>query len=242
MSWANGEFTNVDFIFHISLSMVDNDDDIESIIVQQHKGLKGNGVQSAEIKEILLNYRKMNVIIILDGHDEYEPRTNSDIDHLIKREYLRNCGFVLSSRETDHLREIREYMDTEVKIDGFDEEGVKEYATKFLDSSKCEELLQKTEKNYEILRRPIFLNMICTLFLNDGFSEVLKETTAILSEVVNRCPNWESIRKTGKERIHSAADTILKLGRLALKGLQRDGYQQIFTQVIFFIGDSHSKF
>ena len=242
LSWANDEFKNIDFIFHISLSMVDNDDDIESIIVQQHKGLKGNGVQPAEIKEILLNHRKMKVIIILDGHDEYEPGTNSDIDYFITKEYLRNCGFVLSSRETDHLPKIREHMDTEVEITGFDEHGVKEYATKYLGSSKCDELLQKTERgktknpslNYGILHIPIFLNMICTLFLNDGLAEVLKGTTAILSEVVDRCPNWESIRKR-KKPINKATDAILRLGRLALKGLQQERHQQIFTKVILSI-------
>ena len=105
LSWADNsaeDLKSIDFIFHVSLSKVENDDDIEKIIVQQHKGLKGNGVQPAEIKEILQNRRKMKVITILDGHDEYEPGTNSDIDHLIKKEYLRNCGIILASRETDH--------------------------------------------------------------------------------------------------------------------------------------------
>ena len=102
-SWAKNsdEFKNIDFLFHVSLSMVENDDDIENIIVKQHKGLKGNGVQPAEIKEIIQNRRKKNVITILDGYDEYEPGTNSDIDHLIKKEYLRNCGFDVTGIQRD---------------------------------------------------------------------------------------------------------------------------------------------
>ena len=239
LSWANNSIEDlnaIDFIFHVSLSKVENDNDLENIIVQQHKGLKGNGVQPAEIKAILQNRGKMKVVIILDGHDEYQPGTNSDIDYFIKREYLRNCGIVLSSRETDRLPEIREYMDIEMEITGFDEDGVKEYATRFLESEqKCRQLLQKTgkgkAKNYGILHIPIFLQMICVLFKDGAFSEMLKGTTAILSEVVSRCPNWESIRKTKKKRIDGATDAILKLGRLALKGLQRDRNQQIFTKV-----------
>ena len=180
--------------------------------------------------------QKKKIVIILDGHDEYQPGTNSDIDHLIKREYLRNCGIVLSSRQTDRLPEIREYMGTEMEIKGFDEDGVKGYATRYLGSKqKCQELLQKTgkgkAKNDGILHIPIFLQMICVLFNDDGFSDILKGLTAILSEVVSRCPNWESIRKTGKKRIDGATDAILKLGRLALKGLQRDRHQQAFTKV-----------
>ena len=145
LTWANNsaeDLTAIDFIFHVSLSKVENDNDLENIIVQQHKGLKGNGVQPAEIKAILQNRGKMKVVIILDGHDEYQPGTNSDIDYFIKKEYLRNCGIVLSSRETDRLPEIREYMDTEVEITGFDEDGVKEYATRYLESEqKCHQLL-----------------------------------------------------------------------------------------------------
>ena len=169
LSWADNimeNMTAIDFIFHVSLDMVQNDDDIENIIVQQHKGLKGNGVQPAKVKAILQNRTKMKVVIILDGHDECVPGTNSDIDHLLKREYLRNCGIVLSSRETDRLPEIREYMETEVEIKGFGKHGVEEYATRYLGSKKkCQELLQKTGKDktrdYGILHIPIFLQMIC---------------------------------------------------------------------------------
>ena len=102
LSWADNSIDNIkdiDFTFHVSLDMVQNDDDLENIIVQQHKGLKGNDVQPAEIKAILRNQAKKKIVIILDGHDEYQPGTNSDIDHLIKREYLRNCGIVLSSQK-----------------------------------------------------------------------------------------------------------------------------------------------
>ena len=37
-------------------------------------------------------------------------------------------------------------MDIEVEITGFDEQGVEEYAAKYIGGSKCDELLQTTEK------------------------------------------------------------------------------------------------
>ena len=61
--------------------------------------------------------------------------TNSDIDHVITKEYLRNCLIILSSRETQVLREIRENIDTEVEITGFDNEGVEKYGNSVL--GKC---------------------------------------------------------------------------------------------------------
>ena len=207
--WADGsapELQNIDFIFHVALNMVQSDEDIENIIVEQHKGLKGNGVQPAEIKAIIGVSSSQRVVIILDGHDEYKPGTNSDIDYAITKEYLRNCLIILSSRETEILRKLRRDVDTEVEITGFDKEGVQKYAAQYLENSeKCKQLLEKAKAfetsssifDYGILHIPIFLNMICVLFKRN--ISVMKGKIAVLSAIVERCPDWEAIRKSGKE-------------------------------------------
>ena len=170
--WADSSAQKLkifDFIFHVALNKVQSEEDIENIIIEQHKGLKGNDVHPAKIKVIIRGPHSQKVVLIFDGHDEYKSGTNSDIDHAITKEYLRDCLIILSSRETGCLREIREIMDAEVEITGFDNAGVKEYATQCLESAKkCEELLEKAEINnsmfdYGILHIPIFLNMICIL-------------------------------------------------------------------------------
>lgn len=173
----------------------------------------------------------------MDGYDEYKHTTNDDIDHALTKEFLRNCMLILTSRESEHLFDVRKCTDTEYEIAGFDEKGIKDYATKYLDSQeKCQELLENTKErgiskqsgDYGILYIPIFLEMICFMFQKGIL--VLKGKTAILSEVVARCPDWESIRNNGKKRVKSANDAILKLGRLALKGLQQKHVKQKFTK------------
>ena len=118
---------------------------------------------------------------------------------------------------------------------GFDEKRVKKYITKYLgDSDKCEELLRITTKSpfikyiylnelvysissydYGILCVPILLHMICVLFLRNVS---LPETrTGIISAIVERCPDWEEIRKTGQKRVKAVEEALVKLGKFVLK-------------------------
>ena len=240
--WAEGSSQQLnifDFVFHVALNTVQSNEDIENIIIEQHKGLKGNDVKPTEIKAIIRGPQSQKVVIIFDGHDEYKCGTNFDIDHAITKEYLRDCLIILSSRETEVLREIREIVDTEVEITGFDSEGVKEYAAQyFLEMpEKCEELLEKVEAceinnsmfDYGILHIPIFLNMTCVLFKRNV--SVLKGKVAVLSAIVDRCPAWQAIRTGGKKGVKDTKDVIIKLGKLALDGLLQEPPKQVFSKV-----------
>ena len=60
---------------------------------------------------------------------------------------------------------------------------------------------------------------------------VLKGKVAVLSAIVDRCPDWEAIRKTGKKRMKDAKDDIIKLGKLALDGLLQEPPKRVFSKV-----------
>ena len=74
LSWADGSVENLnkfDYVFHIALKDLKNNDTLESIIVRQHKGLSGSGVQPFEMKHLLEGYEKRKILLLLDGYDEY---------------------------------------------------------------------------------------------------------------------------------------------------------------------------
>ena len=205
MTWADrsrDELNVIDFVFHISLKKVQKNQNIEQIIIDQHPGLKDKDVQPSEIKWILQRCTKKKTVVLLDGHDEYSPGTNFDIDNMITKRYLRNCGIILTSREKEPLRQVREYMDTEIEIMGFDEQGIHEYATKLLKKpEKCKKLMVAAEQcklkdnaaDYGILHIPIFLQMVCFLF--EKGASVLTGKVAVLSAIIERCVNFESFPK-----------------------------------------------
>ena len=144
--WSEGslqEMQKFDFLFHICLKNVRKSQSIEHMIIEQHKGLSGNSVQLEEITTILDGPTSRKILLLLDGYDEYKPGTNTDIDTTITRCSLRNCSVIITSRETNELPKIRQFMDAEAEITGFDKVRVEEYITKYLGSTElCQELLE----------------------------------------------------------------------------------------------------
>ena len=135
LCWANGSveaLKQFDFIFHLALKAVKGNENIENIIKEQHAALCGNKVQLEEIRAIIEGETKHKVLLLLDGHDEYKPGTNTHID---------------------------------------------------------------------------------------------KAITGIFSEITKRCPDWDEIRKTGERTMKDLQNVMVKLGKLALNGLQREHFQ-----------------
>ena len=323
---------------------------IESVIVEQHKDLKRRRVKPEEIRFILEGHTNQQIVLILDGYDEYKPGSNQQIDDAIIKDDLPDSCIILTSRETKELPIIRDYMDAEAEITGFDEERVQEYVTKFLGSSeKCDELMEvalksklinfedegdnqvstenifidsrvdeinlsssystiskvnvtedlgeddlrpvtcidlailkriwfllrkgerkcykiigkneeekvtyvthdpdvievkkvddekheaekggerKQKKNYGILSIPIFLHMICILFRRKV--SLPKTTTGIMKIIVERCADWDEIRKTGHKKDKEMENTLIKLGEFVFNKLRQEDFQQIFDKV-----------
>ena len=74
IEWANRvrrELEKFDLVFTIPLRDVKPHDKIEDIIVKCHVGLKAKRVKVEEIQEILENDHQ--VLIVMDGYDEYTP-------------------------------------------------------------------------------------------------------------------------------------------------------------------------
>ena len=88
LSWEEGaadELKQFDFVFHVTLKHVKDNQNIEDIIIKQHPGLSGNRVKSSEIKSILEGETNQRVFILLDGYNEYNPGTNTHIDRAITK-------------------------------------------------------------------------------------------------------------------------------------------------------------
>ena len=207
ISWADGtseELKKFDFVFHVALKFVKDDSAIENIIVAQHPSLKRKKVKPWEIRSILENDTSGRVLLLMDGHDEYKTGRNTEIDEAIQKELLGECWVILTSRETNDLHHLKDYMDAEVEIFGFGESGVESYIGLFMENEiKTKELLKQAEEKRikeNILKVPILLNMVCSLF--EGIDSTLPETrTGLIGCIVQRCINREAIRSKGSKTI-----------------------------------------
>ena len=252
LTWADGteqQLARFKFIFHFSLKHVKDDSSIESIIIAQHKGLKANSVRCEEIKDILEG-NASQVLLLIDGHDEYKTGRNSDIDKAIVRDALWNCWLILTSRETEQLRDIKENMDAEVGIKGFEGDNIRQYVTRslgneedtktFLEQAAESDLYSDSKNtnyvyNAEILKIPLILSMLCTLFVSNV--KTLAGTKGkVVQNIVDRCIDREAIKVAGQKAVGNAKQALFKLGKLAWKGLTEPGKRLLFEKVcyIFF--------
>ena len=58
-----------------------------------------------------------------------------------------------------------------------------------------------------------------------------KTKTGIISAIVDRCPRWEEIRKTGEKGLKNVEKTIQKLGKFVLDRLLKEDFHQQFAKV-----------
>ena len=233
-------------MFPVSLKVVKRNDPIEKIIIRQRKGLndRARNVQPEEIGSILRGQTKQKVLLLFDGHDEYKPGTNNDIDQIVTKYYLRNCWVLVTSRENENFLPIKECSDFDAEVTGFDVDKVEEYLLKCLGSEeKCLRFLSIAEKlhreanekeKYGIMHNPFFLHMLCILYQRR--ISLPKTRTGILDTIVERCPQWDSIRKSGKKTKKNLDEVVTRLGKFVLRCLleERHVFEKVRILLVLF--------
>ncbi len=251
LAWANGESPQLkqfDFVFHVALKFAKGTQSLENMIVDQHNVLERQRASPHDIRQLLQGELNQKVLLLLDGYDEYKKGTCTDIDNALIRG-LPYSSILLTSRDTKEVAELRPHMDVEAEITGFDPERVEEYITKYLGSeNKCGELVAVANANqlrketdegidYGIMQVPIMLHMICVLFQRNV--SLPRTRTGVISAIIERCPDWEEIRKSGKKTLKewkaALEIALVKLGELAWLRLRDGNKDLVFTKVIGFV-------
>ena len=129
---------------------MDTDSSLAQVIIDQHEELDG---EDREYIEALLSRKtKQKVLLLLDGYDEYTAGTNQALDKAIESG-IGNCFTILTScpgtdsgDKTYVSQEIKNKMDGEVIIKGFNEESKKRFCTEYFGSEEESENLLKQAK------------------------------------------------------------------------------------------------
>ena len=231
LCWADDndeKLKQYDFVFCISLKDATSDVQVEKIIIEQHAWLRRNDVNPDEIKEILKNNGSSKTLLLIDEYDQYQRCSNTSVDDVIERRSSQNSQILLSSRETQQVKNIRKYLDDEIELQGIDEAEIEEYINDSLAdknkgtelSKRVKEILQLTQKEESIVSpTPSLVNMICTSVMTEGPKP--KSKTEAVQDLVNKFLDRESIRATGrKTSTRLQQQTINKLAKLSWEGLK----------------------
>ena len=227
-----------DFLFLLRLCHVNETSSLAELIVAQHEKLEQEDTKY--VKAILKGKTKHRVLLIFDGYDEYQPGTNKEIDRAIESS-IGNCFLILTSRpdlpsqEGQYVsKEIRDRMDGEVIIEGFNEETIKKCSAQFLDSEEdSNAMLQQAAKTGidNLLKVPIVLLMVCVLFSE---STSLPEKRTKIVKKIYELTIERAILKHCKQDIRNLLEDLLFcLGELAWKALQSDVQQLLLRKVSY---------
>ncbi len=234
LDWAQNShpvLQGFEFIFLILLRNVNDDLPLETIIIEQHGCLKTMGVSPFEIKGLL--QREENILIMLDGVDEYTEGTNQDIDDLLKHGKP-NCLIIASSRPGNFLHAIKEISDEEVSITGFSKENIEKCATQYLGSlEKCVEFLIQAEESglKHLLHVPIILLLACVVYIE--YKSLPSTKTEVFDKILKMTISRTTLKTIGKtaHEIDNLEELLIKLGRLACEALNRETKQLLLSKV-----------
>ncbi len=246
LDWAENtreELNKFTFVFLISLRHVNGNQPLEAIILEQHGRLKTEGVTPSEIKAIMRTTRH-NILMLIDGYDEYTPGTNEQIDEILLHG-KGNCFIILTSRPGDYLKSLKNFMDEEVEISGFSYENIRKCAEQYLETKQsCEEFLLQAEQagihtrkqfmleDYSgLLHIPIILLMACTVFSEKKCLPSSK--TGLFQQVILMCISRTTKKTMGKtaSEVSNLHHLMFKLGKLAWEALNREKKQLLIFKV-----------
>ena len=189
----------------------------------------GTCTESYKEAENLYQYVRQNqekCLILLDGLDEYDTSQRNEILEIIEGQKLSKCCVILTTRPSV-VERVQQYCNANCKILGFDEEGIKRYASKyFSNEEEVERFLDYLKKHYlfSLAEIPLLCLFLCLLW-KDERTEGLPTTITALYEQIIQCIIDHSGSKSNPPTyvtLEEHDEALRKIGRVAYEALKKD--------------------
>ena len=238
----NNPVNQFHFVFLLRLRDVDKISTLSELIISQHGKLEK--ADKEFIQSILEGKTNHKVLLLLDGYDEYTPGSNQHIDRAIQHS-IGNCFLILTSRPGSESegrtyiyvsKAIRDKMDGEVIIEGFNYKNIVKCSTQYLDSEEKSEAMLRQAKGtriYDLLQVPIILLMICVVF--SEYDSLPRTRTEIYDRVFEMVID-RTMMKTFPDMYADVKEwlepLLYALGEFSWKALQEDVRQLLLKKVM----------
>ena len=182
-----------------------------------------------EVKQLFFHFIRENqssILVILDGLDELPSGKLSMFSELIEGRVLPRCHIVATARH-ETGKEVRKCCDTLLEIEGFTENHVKGFITKYfkerLDlAAKLWERMSRDKNLTEMAANP--LNTALLYLLCEEFEGTLPENRAqlyldMIECVLRRYRKKKGLSETGEDLTNLYKPQLNHLGSGALNGL-----------------------
>ena len=237
--------SKIDLIAYIVLRDTTQSQTLEEILQSQLFG----PIKSKPID--ILDYR--NVILLCDGLDEVSFESGPILDVVYAKCYP-GLKSIVTCRPHAALG-ISLTTDSEIRLKGFNEAQAKHYVDMYFHKkfsgtpkvaqSKSRKAWKQIESSQDLLEmstNPSMLQLMCLIYCETG--RMGKDRATLFRDYTFYLLNQYHIKQTGKTASTSNLediykDTLIKIGHLALQGLQQSHLQLVFAkdEVMKSVGD-----
>ena len=182
-----------------------------------------------EVKQLFFHFIRENqssILLILDGLDELPSGKLSMFSELIEGRVLPRCHIVATARH-ETGKEVRKCCDTLLEIEGFTENHVKGFITKYFKerpdlAAKLSERMSRDKNLTEMAANPLNTALLCLLC--EEFEGTLPENRAqlyldMIECVLRRYRKKNGLSETGEDLTNLYKPQLNHLGSVALNGL-----------------------
>ena len=237
--------SKIDLIAHIVLRDTTQSQTLEDILQSQLFG----PIKSKPID--ICDYR--NVILLFDGLDEVSFESGPILDVVYAKCYP-GLKIIVTCRPHAALG-ISLTTDSEIRLKGFNEAQAKHYVDMYFHkkfsgtpkvaqskSNKAWKQIESSPDLLEMATNPSMLQLMCVIYCETG--RMGKDRATLFRDYTFYLLNQYHLKSTGKTETTNTLnqiykDTLIKIGHLALRGLQQSHLQLVFTkdEVMESVGD-----
>ena len=234
--FSESDVGQYDFLFVIALDHVKKASSLAEL-VRACMGL--SPASHHNLQAILEGSTKHKVILILDGYDKYIPGTNTNIDRLVELG-LNSGSVILTCCLGKYLSsDIRNQMDAEVDLKGFDPERVSQWIQLYNFQKNIASNQEMLQNFHDLLTHsakvqvPIGTLMVTLILIEN--KALAKTFTKLICAVQNMILTRASQTNFGclPSELKDLEKWLSILGEISWKSLQKDIRQHLLEKVCF---------
>ena len=220
-----GKLGRFDLVLLVKLRDVCNLNDVPAILRDANL-LASDGPISTDNLYHYVRRHQENVMLILDGYDEYvhSAEGQSPVLKIWQKKQLRDCCVIITSRDMKG-EGLKSSSDAQFEIDGFDRKRQEEFARRFLkDAQDVEEFFQYLKKQdlEDVAKMPLLLLMLLLVWKDKDGGLPSSRAMIYFQFIETLFDHMSEKQEKPAEKVDDHKQELCKLGELAFDALLQD--------------------
>ena len=225
-------------VLFINLSRISPNSSLLKVLSEQIVMRSRNDIRS------LIDYIELhqeNCCLILDGWDEYDPSSCTDLTKIINGLLWPDVYSLTTSRIREQTV-LPDNIDTQCMVKGFNQKQATMYIDKLLKAFKHAEKHSNiittfidSHKLWDIFKVPLLLSFLCTLYMSNV--ELPDKVTLLFTNIIQSTIGKEKLKhmklkssSNANVPLESYKSELIALGELGLSGLTGENTQTAFNK------------